>query len=56
MTEKPGLLQLMGSQRFGHDLATEQEQQQHSIVSMILPHLLSHLLMSTQVASKNGLL
>ena len=55
MTGKPGMLQLMGSQRFGHDLATEQEQQQHSTVSVILPHLLSHLLMSTQVASINGL-
>ena len=29
-TEEPGDLQSMGSQRVGHDLATEQ-QQQHSI-------------------------
>ena len=33
MTGKPGVLQSMGSQRVGHDLATEQ-QQHHSIVSV----------------------
>ena len=30
MTGKPGVLQSMGSQRVGHNLATEQQQQQHT--------------------------
>ena len=30
-TEEPGGLQSMGLQRVGHDLATEQQQQQHII-------------------------
>ena len=34
-TGKPGVLQSMGSQRVGHDWATEQEQQQH--VLKIIP-------------------
>ena len=32
-TEEPGGLQSMGLQRVGHDLATEQQQQQHDIIS-----------------------
>ena len=36
MTGKPGVLQSMGSQRVGHDLATEQ-QQHHSIVCVPRP-------------------
>ena len=28
--EKPGGLQFLGSQRVGHDLATEQQQQEYS--------------------------
>ena len=32
-TEEPGGLQSMGLQRVGQDLATEQQQQQHDIIS-----------------------
>ena len=31
-TEEPGGLQPMGSQRVGHDLSTEHQLQQHSII------------------------
>ena len=30
-TEEPGVLQSMGSQRVGHDLASQQQQQKHRI-------------------------
>ena len=36
-TEEPGGLQSTGSQRFGHDLATEQQQQRRDLYPDIQP-------------------
>ena len=36
-TGKPGVLQFMGSQRFGHNLATEQQQQKGKEFKQIKP-------------------
>ena len=39
-TGRPGVLQSMGSQRVGHDLVTEQQQNFHIILCLFLfPHL-----------------
>ena len=43
-TRKPGVLQFIGSQRVGHDLATEQQQQRKEILgAKCRPMLLSYL-------------
>ena len=39
-TGKPGILQFMESQRVGHDLATEQQQQQNSVNAEVKFHII----------------